>query len=125
MLTEITEVSDEELDALQSFCTIKISQIHHQLNSKQSNSSKHKDLQHGFTSEKPVTGDLKCTIPDQLVNRIHLKNISETMKQVLNQNINHASLLVGWFWRAAKEKLKLYGPNPAVLTHSKLPLTSL
>ncbi|XP_005279567.3 uncharacterized protein C8orf48 homolog isoform X1 [Chrysemys picta bellii] len=89
--TEITEVSDEELDALQSFCAIKISQIHHQLNSKQSNSSKHKDLQHGFTSEKPVTGDLNCTIPDQLVNRIHLKNISETMKQVKETKLHQPS----------------------------------
>ncbi|XP_043349044.1 uncharacterized protein C8orf48 homolog isoform X2 [Dermochelys coriacea] len=89
--TEITEVSDEELDALQSFCTIKISQIHHQLNSKQSNSRKHKDLQHGFTSEKPVTGDLNCTIPDQLVNRIHLKNISETMKQLTETKLHQPS----------------------------------
>ncbi|KAH1165747.1 hypothetical protein KIL84_023306 [Mauremys mutica] len=89
--TEITEVSDEELDALQSFCAIKISQIHRQLNSKQSNSSKHKDLQHGFTSEKPVTGDLNCTIPDQLVNRIHLKNISETMKQVKETKLHQPS----------------------------------
>ncbi|KAM9127024.1 uncharacterized protein C8orf48 homolog [Pangshura tecta] len=89
--TEITEISDEELDALQSFCAIKISQIHHQLNSKQSNSSKHKDLQHGFTSEKPVTGDLNRTIPDQLVNRIHLKNISETMKQVKETKLHQPS----------------------------------
>uniref|UniRef100_A0A452GWN2 Uncharacterized protein n=1 Tax=Gopherus agassizii TaxID=38772 RepID=A0A452GWN2_9SAUR len=89
--TEITEVSDEELDALQSFCAIKINQIHCQLNSKQSNSSKHKDLQHGFTSEKPVTGDLNCTIPDQLVNRIHLKNISETMKQVKETKLHQPS----------------------------------
>ncbi|CAM2119934.1 uncharacterized protein C8orf48 homolog [Caretta caretta] len=89
--TEITEVSDEELDALQSFCTIKISQIHHKLNSKQSNSSKHKHLQHGFTSEKPVTDDLKCTIPDQLVNRIHLKNISETMKQLTETKLHQPS----------------------------------
>ncbi|XP_067404398.1 uncharacterized protein C8orf48 homolog isoform X2 [Emydura macquarii macquarii] len=89
--TKITEVSNEELDALQSFCTIKINQIHHQLNSKQSNSRKHKDLQHGFTSEKPVTGDLNCTIPDQLVNRIHLKNISETMKQVTETKVHQPS----------------------------------
>nr|XP_032645985.1 uncharacterized protein C8orf48 homolog isoform X2 [Chelonoidis abingdonii] len=89
--TEITEVSDEELDALQSFCAIKINQIHCQLNSKQSNSSKLKDLQHGFTSEKPVTGDLNCTIPDQLVNRIHLKNISETMKQVKETKLHQPS----------------------------------
>uniref|UniRef100_A0A8C0GNG0 Chromosome 8 open reading frame 48 n=1 Tax=Chelonoidis abingdonii TaxID=106734 RepID=A0A8C0GNG0_CHEAB len=91
LLTEITEVSDEELDALQSFCAIKINQIHCQLNSKQSNSSKLKDLQHGFTSEKPVTGDLNCTIPDQLVNRIHLKNISETMKQVKETKLHQPS----------------------------------
>ncbi|XP_074863813.1 uncharacterized protein C8orf48 homolog isoform X1 [Carettochelys insculpta] len=88
---EITDVSDEELDALQSFCTIKISHIHHRLNSKQSNSNRHKDLQNRFTSEKPVTGVLNCTIPDRLVNRIHLKNISETMKQVTGTKVHQLS----------------------------------
>nr|XP_014435622.1 uncharacterized protein C8orf48 homolog isoform X4 [Pelodiscus sinensis] len=88
---EITEVSDEELDALQSFCTIKINQIHHQLKSKQPKSSKHKELQHGITSEKPVTGDLNSTIPDQLLNRIHLKNIRDTMKQVTEAKVHQPS----------------------------------
>uniref|UniRef100_A0A8C8RP85 Chromosome 8 open reading frame 48 n=1 Tax=Pelusios castaneus TaxID=367368 RepID=A0A8C8RP85_9SAUR len=89
--TKITEESNEELDALHSFCTIKINQIHDQLNVKQSNSHKYKVLQHGFTSRKPVTGGVNCTIPDQLVNRIYLKNISETMKQVTETKVHQPS----------------------------------
>ncbi|XP_025065600.1 uncharacterized protein C8orf48 homolog isoform X3 [Alligator sinensis] len=89
--TEIPEVPAEELDALQNFCTIKISQIHHQLICEQSNSCKHKELQHGFTSEKSVTGALNCIVPDQLVNRIHLKNIRETVKQVTETKVHQTS----------------------------------
>ncbi|XP_063202796.1 uncharacterized protein C8orf48-like [Chroicocephalus ridibundus] len=80
---EITEFLDGELDALQSFCTIKISKMRQQLISKWANGGKSRKPQHGFTAKKPETSDLNCTVPDQLINRIRLKNIRETVKQVL------------------------------------------
>lgn len=82
-LTETTELLDGELDALRSFCTIKISKMRQQLHSKQADGGKSRKLQPGFTAKKQETSDLNCIVPDQLMNRIRLKNIRETVKQVL------------------------------------------
>ncbi|XP_064374149.1 uncharacterized protein C8orf48 homolog isoform X2 [Dromaius novaehollandiae] len=92
---EIAEVPDGEVDALCSFCTIKISKMHHQLISKRSSGGKPRKLQHGFTpkkSEKSETSDLNCIVPLQLMNRIRLKNIRETMKQVTEAVLHKSSL---------------------------------
>nr|XP_013804606.1 PREDICTED: uncharacterized protein C8orf48 homolog [Apteryx mantelli mantelli]XP_013804607.1 PREDICTED: uncharacterized protein C8orf48 homolog [Apteryx mantelli mantelli] len=92
---EITEVPEGELDALCSFCTVKISKMHHQLISKQSNGGKPRKLQQGFTPkkwEKSETSDLNCIVPLQLMNRIHLKNIRETTKQVTEAAVHKPSL---------------------------------
>ncbi|KAK4810071.1 hypothetical protein QYF61_007893, partial [Mycteria americana] len=89
---EITELLDGELDALWSFCTIKIRKMHQQLISKQANGGKSRKLQHGFTAKKPETSDLNCIVPDQLMNRIRLKNIRETVKQVTEAQIHKSSV---------------------------------
>ncbi|KAM6252542.1 uncharacterized protein C8orf48 homolog [Spheniscus humboldti] len=89
---EITELLDGELDALQSFCTIKISKMCQQLVFKQANGGKSRKLQHGFTAKKPETSDLNCVVPDQLMNRIRLKNIGETVKQVTEAQIHESSV---------------------------------
>ncbi|KAM8799989.1 LOW QUALITY PROTEIN: uncharacterized protein C8orf48 homolog [Eudromia elegans] len=92
---EITQVPDGGLDALCSFCTIKISKMHHQLISKQSNDGKPRKLQDESTPkklEKPDTSDANCIVPLQLMNRIHLKNIRETTKQVTEAVVHKSSL---------------------------------
>ncbi|XP_035180899.1 uncharacterized protein C8orf48 homolog isoform X6 [Oxyura jamaicensis] len=82
-LTEVAEFPDEELDALRSFCTVKVRRMHQGLIPKQASGVRSRKLQHGFTSKKSETSDLNCTVPGQLMNRIRLKNIRETIKQVL------------------------------------------
>ncbi|XP_058381381.1 uncharacterized protein C8orf48 homolog [Diceros bicornis minor] len=80
--TEITRASDEELNALQSFCTIKINLIHHRANSKERKSSRHKKLQFRLDAEASERDTLNCTVPDELLNRIYFKNMRTTPKQV-------------------------------------------
>ncbi|KAM9274545.1 uncharacterized protein C8orf48 homolog isoform 2-T2 [Morus bassanus] len=89
---EITELLDGELDALRSFCTIQISKMRQQLISKQVNGGKSRKLQRGFTAKKPGTSDLNYVVPDRLMNRIRLKNIGETVKQVTEAQIHESSL---------------------------------
>ncbi|XP_009683707.2 uncharacterized protein C8orf48 homolog isoform X4 [Struthio camelus] len=89
---EVTEVPDGDLDALCSFCTVRISKMHHQLITKQSNGDKPRKLQHGFTPKKSETSDLNCTVPLQLMNRIHLENIRVTVQQVTEAVVHKSSL---------------------------------
>ncbi|XP_034969821.2 uncharacterized protein C8orf48 homolog [Zootoca vivipara] len=93
-INKIIEVSEEELSALQSFCAIKINQLHHVPSPMPLKRSKHNEQRHGFTSEKPLTFDLNCTVPDQLLNRLHLKNIKETLKQVADTEMHQPSQCV-------------------------------
>ncbi|KAM9373766.1 uncharacterized protein C8orf48 homolog [Phaethornis superciliosus] len=90
--TERTELSGRELDALQSFCTVKIRKMHQQLILEQGNGGQPRKLQHGSMAEKPQPSDLNCTVPDQLMNRLHLKNIRETLKQVAEGQIHDSSV---------------------------------
>ncbi|CAN0471585.1 unnamed protein product [Rangifer tarandus platyrhynchus] len=80
--TDITQVSLEELNALQSFCTVKVNLIHHRANSKGKKSSRQKKLQPGPKAEAPEVDALKCPVPDELLNRIYFKNMRTTSKQV-------------------------------------------
>ncbi|XP_040427803.1 uncharacterized protein C8orf48 homolog isoform X2 [Cygnus olor] len=89
--SEVTELPDEELDALRSFCTVKIRRMHQGLISKQASGVRSRKLQHGFTSKKSETSDLNCTVPGQLMNRIRLKNIGETVKQVTEAQVHQSS----------------------------------
>lgn len=79
--TEVTRVSDEQLNALQSFCTSKVNLIHHRTTSKEKKSSRPKRLPHRLDAEAVDTGALNCTVPDELMNRICLKNVMATLKQ--------------------------------------------
>ncbi|XP_062932622.1 uncharacterized protein C8orf48 homolog [Cynocephalus volans] len=80
--TEIARVSDEELNALQSFCSIKINLIHHGVDSKEKKSSGRKKLQFRWDAEASETDALNCTVPDELLNRMYFKNIRTRAKQV-------------------------------------------
>nr|XP_020734127.1 uncharacterized protein C8orf48 homolog isoform X2 [Odocoileus virginianus texanus] len=80
--TDITQVSLEELNALQSFCTVKVNLIHHRANSKGKKSSRHKKLKLGPEAKAPEVEALKCIVPDELLNRIYFKNMRTTSKQV-------------------------------------------
>ncbi|XP_051486532.1 uncharacterized protein C8orf48 homolog [Apus apus] len=84
---EMTGLVAEELDALHSFCSMKISRMH-----QQGTGGKSRKLQHGLTAEKLQTSDLNCIVPDHLMNRIHLKNIRETLKQVTEAEIHDSSV---------------------------------
>ncbi|XP_054694898.1 uncharacterized protein C8orf48 homolog isoform X1 [Grus americana] len=88
----MTELLDGELDALRSFCTIKISKMRQRLISKQANGGKSRKPQHGFTAKKLGTSDLNCIVPDRLMNRIRLKNARETVKQVTEAQIHESSV---------------------------------
>lgn len=78
--TEISPVSDEQMHALQTFCTVKVNLMHHRATSKGKKSSRHK-LQLRTDAEASETDAINCTAPDELVNRIHLKNVMATLKQ--------------------------------------------
>ncbi|XP_036911173.1 uncharacterized protein C8orf48 homolog [Sturnira hondurensis] len=80
--TEISQVSAEQLNALQSFCTSKVNLIHHRTTSKEGKSSRRKKLPQRWDAEALDTGALNCTIPHELMNRICLKNLMATLKQV-------------------------------------------
>ncbi|XP_012595275.1 uncharacterized protein C8orf48 homolog [Microcebus murinus] len=79
--TETTQIPDEELNALQSFCTVKIKLIHHRVGSKKK-SSRHKKLQLRLDGEASERDALNCTVPDELLNRIYFKNMRTVPKQV-------------------------------------------
>ncbi|XP_021261635.1 uncharacterized protein C8orf48 homolog isoform X2 [Numida meleagris] len=89
---EITELSEEELNALQSFCIIKIRRMLRELISKQASGGKSRKQQHGFTSKASEASDLNCFVPDGLMNRIRLKNFRETVKQVTEAQVHKSSL---------------------------------
>lgn len=80
--TKISEASFEELNALQSFCAIKINLIHHRGNSKGKASSRHKKLQPRSNPEAPETNVLNCTVPNELLNRLYFENMRAALKQV-------------------------------------------
>ncbi|KAM4802136.1 uncharacterized protein C8orf48 homolog [Urocitellus parryii] len=79
--TEINGLSDEELNALQSFCTTKINLIHQRVDSKKK-SNRHKKLQFRCDPEPSEINALTCTVPDELLNRMYFENVRTTLKQV-------------------------------------------
>ncbi|KAK2093723.1 hypothetical protein P7K49_027461 [Saguinus oedipus] len=78
--TEITGVLDEELNALQSYCTTKINLIHCRRDSKKK-SSRHKKLHLGLDAEASERDALNGSVPDELFNRIYFKNMRTTAIQ--------------------------------------------
>ncbi|XP_064015388.1 uncharacterized protein C8orf48 homolog isoform X2 [Pogoniulus pusillus] len=89
---EMAELSDGELDALRAFCTLKISKMCQQLISAQVKDGETRKLQHGFTAKKTQTSGINFIVPDQLMSRIHLENIRETVKQVTEAEIHQSSV---------------------------------
>ncbi|KAG8521305.1 putative protein C8orf48 [Galemys pyrenaicus] len=75
-----TGVCDEELNALQSFCTNKINLMRHRVNSKKK--SRQKKLQLQLDVAAPEINVLNRIVPDDLFNRIYLKSMMTTLKQV-------------------------------------------
>ncbi|XP_055970269.1 uncharacterized protein C8orf48 homolog, partial [Sorex fumeus] len=82
ILSEILAVSDEELNALQSFCTVKINVIKQKVNSKGKRRRRYKKPHIRFESEASEFNMLNSAVPDELWNRTHFKNWSTTLKQV-------------------------------------------
>ncbi|XP_072632347.1 uncharacterized protein C8orf48 homolog isoform X2 [Canis lupus baileyi] len=78
---ESTRVPDEELNALQSFCAVKINLIQHRANSKEKKSSGRQKPQLRLEAGASEGDALTCTVPDELVNRIYLKNMRTAPKQ--------------------------------------------
>ncbi|XP_054852441.1 uncharacterized protein C8orf48 homolog [Eublepharis macularius] len=90
-LIKATEASEKELYALRYFCTIKINQLGHLPSSVLLNMHKHNNQKPGFTSEKVLMHGVNHIVPDQLVNKLHLKNIKETMKQLAETEMHQPS----------------------------------
>ncbi|OXB58677.1 hypothetical protein ASZ78_016849 [Callipepla squamata] len=78
---EVTELSEEELDALQSFCLLKIRRMLKQRIPMQASGGTSRKQQCGFTSKASEASDSNGIVPDRLMNRIRLKNIQETLNQ--------------------------------------------
>ncbi|KAL1773121.1 hypothetical protein HispidOSU_019645 [Sigmodon hispidus] len=72
----------EELDALLSFCSIKINLIHQREHLRAKKSRRHKKLQPRGIAETPEVDTLDCTVPDELLNRIYLKNTRVTLEHI-------------------------------------------
>ncbi|XP_065585683.1 uncharacterized protein C8orf48 homolog [Cyrtonyx montezumae] len=89
---ETTELSEEELDALQSFCIFKIKRMLKQRIPKQASGGTSRKQQRGFTSKASEASDLNGIVPDRLMNRIRLKNIRETFNQVAEAQVHRSSL---------------------------------
>nr|XP_056715818.1 uncharacterized protein C8orf48 homolog [Euleptes europaea] len=90
-LIKITVASEEELEAVQSFCAIKINRLGHLPSSALSNRHKRYNQQHGFASEKVFMHEMDRIVPDQLVNRLHLKNLKKTMEQLAETEMHQPS----------------------------------
>lgn len=90
-LTGFSEVSEDALGALQSFCAVKINQLCQPPNSIQPKRNKRSAQRHGSAPEKPLACKSNCIVLDQLVNRLHLQNIKETMKQLAGAEMHQPS----------------------------------
>ncbi|XP_069468637.1 uncharacterized protein C8orf48 homolog [Ambystoma mexicanum] len=85
------DTSDEVADALESFCYRKIRQICLLSKSKQQDGGKKKKLHPRIKSRKAEGSDQDTNVPTTLVNRVYLKNISETLKQANELKIHDPS----------------------------------
>lgn len=68
--------------ALQAFCAAKVSLMLHRASSAGGERSGPKELQPRRDAEASGTDALDCAVPDELLNRIYLKNMMATLKQV-------------------------------------------
>ncbi|KAM6221025.1 uncharacterized protein C8orf48-like [Rhynchocyon petersi] len=77
---EITQISEKELNALQSFCMVKINVINRRWNYKEDKSSRGKKLR--LDPKDSVTDAQKLTVPNELLNRMYFKNVTATLGRV-------------------------------------------
>lgn len=80
--TEVTRVSDEEMNALQSFCALKISLIRRRANLKEKKSNRPKKPPLRWAAGAAEADAVNCSVPAELLNRIYLKNIRTEPRQV-------------------------------------------
>ncbi|XP_060106045.1 uncharacterized protein C8orf48 homolog [Heteronotia binoei] len=81
-LIKTTEVPEEELKAVQSFCAVKINRLSHLPSSELPKRHKQNHWKPGFTSEKLLRHEVNWIVPNRLVNRLQLKNFQGAMKQL-------------------------------------------
>lgn len=79
--SEVTPVSDEQTRALQTFCSVKVNLMHRRATSKGKKRSRQQEPQLRSHAEAPEVDAASCTAPDELLNRMHLKNVMATLKQ--------------------------------------------
>lgn len=79
--TDIAPVPDEQMHALQTFCTVKVNLMHHRAASKGKKRSRQKKLQLRLGAQASEVDATSCAAPDELLNRMHLKNVMATLKQ--------------------------------------------
>ncbi|XP_067904039.1 uncharacterized protein C8orf48-like [Heterodontus francisci] len=88
---EVTQPFPVESAIFQRYCRMKIDQIQQQLQVKQLEPDKH-GTQH---SNKPLRRETapqqSCIVPLRLINRVRLKCITETVKQVVETNMHQPS----------------------------------
>ncbi|KAK7817770.1 hypothetical protein U0070_018983 [Myodes glareolus] len=80
--TETPEGSAEELNALQSFCSVKLNLIHQREDSRAKKSSRHKRLPLRQIAETSEVDAFNCTVPAELLSRIYLKNTRATLAHI-------------------------------------------
>ncbi|XP_029138939.1 uncharacterized protein C8orf48 homolog isoform X1 [Protobothrops mucrosquamatus] len=90
-LPGISEGSEEELGALQSFCASRISHLRRQRISEPLRRSSPKKQRPRMVSERQLTGGGDCAVPSELVNRLHLKSFKEMMKQIAETKMHQPS----------------------------------
>lgn len=74
-------VSDEQTRALQAFCSAKVNLMHHRATSKGKKRGRHQKPGLRLDAEAPEMDAASCTAPDELLNRMHFKNVMATLKQ--------------------------------------------
>ncbi|CAH6787224.1 uncharacterized protein C8orf48 homolog [Phodopus roborovskii] len=82
LLTETPGGSAEELNALQSFCTMKVNLIHQREDSRAKKSRRRKRLQFRGIAETSEEDACSCIVPDELWNRVYLKNTRATLAHI-------------------------------------------
>lgn len=80
--TETPGGSAEELNALQSFCSVKVNLIHQREDSRAKKSSRHRRLPLRRIAETSEVDAFNCTVPDELLSRIYLKNTRATVAHI-------------------------------------------
>ncbi|XP_021519479.1 uncharacterized protein C8orf48 homolog [Meriones unguiculatus] len=80
--TETPERSPEELNALQSFCTTKLNLIRQKTGSRAQKSNRRKRLQCRWIAETSEVDALNGAVPDELLNRVYLKNTRAALAHI-------------------------------------------